>query len=291
MPNAVLAAQAEIHLGIEVSFADWMLFALPLTVLLLLFLYLYLAKVQFRISSQVDISSDFAKEQLQKLGRMSYEEKTVLGIFTVVGLMWVTSGFLPDEVRLSDTTISIIGAVSMFLLPAKQLQDTGDGERRRGGILVWQDMRELPWGILLLFGGGLSLAAAFEDSGLAPWFGELLGGLEVLPYVVIVVVLGAIVLFMTEIMSNTAVSNMLIPVSVGLGLGMGVDPMAIMAVVALTSTCAFMLPISTPPNAAVFSSDYLTMDDMVKAGFWMNIIALSLISLFVLFWQPVVLAS
>lgn len=291
VPNAVLAAQAEIHLGIEVSFADWMLFALPLTVLLLLFLYLYLAKVQFRISSQVDISSDFAKEQLQKLGRMSYEEKTVLGIFTVVGLMWVTSGFLPDEVRLSDTTISIIGAVSMFLLPAKQLQDTGDGERRRGGILVWQDMRELPWGILLLFGGGLSLAAAFEDSGLTPWFGELLGGLEVLPYVVIVVVLGAIVLFMTEIMSNTAVSNMLIPVSVGLGLGMGVDPMAIMAIVALTSTCAFMLPISTPPNAAVFSSDYLTMDDMVKAGFWMNIIALSLISLFVLFWQPVVLAS
>lgn len=92
-------------------------------------------------------------------------------------------------------------------------------------------------------------------------------------------------------MSNTAVSNMLIPVSVGLGLGMGVDPMAIMAIVALTSTCAFMLPISTPPNAAVFSSDYLTMDDMVKAGFWMNIIALSLISLFVLFWQPVVLAS
>lgn len=291
VPNAVLAAQAEIHLDIEVSFADWMLFALPLTILLLLILYLYLAKVQFRITSQVDISSDFAKEQLQKLGRMSYEEKTVLGIFCVVGLMWVTSGFLPDEVRLSDTTIAIIGAVSMFLLPAKQLQDTGDGEPKRGGILVWQDMRELPWGILLLFGGGLSLAAAFEDSELTPWFGELLGGLEVLPYVVIVVVLGAIVLFMTEIMSNTAVSNMLIPVSVGLGLGMGVDPMAIMAIVALTSTCAFMLPISTPPNAAVFSSEYLTMDDMVKAGFWMNIIALSLISLFVLFWQPVVLAS
>ena len=160
-----------------------------------------------------------------------------------------------------------------------------------GVILVWQDMRDLPWGILLLFGGGLSLAAAFDDSELTPWFGEVLGGLQVLPYVVIVVVLGAIVLFMTEIMSNTAVSNMLIPVSVGLGLAMGVDPLAIMAIVALTSTCAFMLPISTPPNAAVFSSDYLTMDDMVKAGFWMNIIALSLISVFVLLWQPVVLAS
>lgn len=291
VPNATLAAQADIHLDVQISFAEWMLFATPLTALLLTLLYFYLSKVQFRLTSQVDISSDFAKEQLQKLGRMSYEEKMVLSIFSVIGLMWVTTGFLPEEIRLSDTTISIIGAVSMFLLPAKQLQDTGDGEPKRGGILVWQDMRDLPWGILLLFGGGLSLAAAFDDSELTPWFGEVLGGLQVLPYVVIVVVLGAIVLFMTEIMSNTAVSNMLIPVSVGLGLAMGVDPLAIMAIVALTSTCAFMLPISTPPNAAVFSSDYLTMDDMVKAGFWMNIIALSLISVFVLLWQPVVLAS
>ena len=152
-------------------------------------------------------------------------------------------------------------------------------------------MKELPWGILLLFGGGLSLAAAFEESGLTPWFGDQLGGLEVLPYAAIVVAIGFIVLFMTEIMSNTAVSNMLIPVSVGLALGMGVDPFAIMAIVALTSSMAFMLPISTPPNAAVFSSDYLSIDDMIKAGFWMNVASLLLVSLFVLLWQPVVLAS
>lgn len=230
VPNAVFAAQAEIHLGIRVSFAQWFVFAFPLTLLMLLFLYVYLSRVQFRISEQPEVSSDFAAEQLRRLGAMSYEEKTVLAIFSVVGALWMTIGFIPEEwnVPLTDTTVSIFGAVSMFLLPAKQLQEIGEGEPRRGGILVWQDMKELPWGILLLFGGGLSLAAAFEESGLTPWFGDQLGGLEVLPYAAIVVAIGFIVLFMTEIMSNTAVSNMLIPVSVGLALGMGVDPFAIM---------------------------------------------------------------
>ncbi|MDO5618258.1 SLC13 family permease [Kocuria sp.] len=293
VPNAVFAAQAEIHLGIRVSFAQWFIFAFPLTVLMLLFLYVFLSRVQFRIKEQPEISSDFAKDQLQKLGPMSYEEKTVLGIFVVVGALWMTIGFIPEDwnIPLTDPTVSILGAVAMFLLPARQLQDTGDGEPRRGGILIWKDMTELPWGILLLFGGGLSLAAAFEESGLTPWFGEQLGGLEVLPYVAIVVAIAAIVLFMTEIMSNTAVSNMLIPVSVGLALGMGIDPFAIMAIVALTSSMAFMLPISTPPNAAVFTSEYLTISDMVKAGFWMNVASLTLVSLFILLWQPVVLSS
>lgn len=293
VPNAVFAAQAEIHLGIQVSFAQWFVFAFPLTVLMLLILYLFLSRVLFRISEQPDISSDFAKEQLQKLGAMSYEEKAVLVVFTVVGVLWMTIGFIPEEwgIPLSDPTVSILGAVAMFLIPAKQLQDTGDGEPRRGGLLVWKDMTELPWGILLLFGGGLSLAAAFEDSELTPWFGEQLGGLSVLPYVGIVVAIGAIVLFMTEVMSNTAVSNMLIPVSVGLALGMGVDPFAIMALVALTSSMAFMLPISTPPNAAVFTSEYITISDMVRAGFWMNIASLTLVSVFILLWQPVVLSS
>ncbi|WP_211358936.1 SLC13 family permease [Nesterenkonia populi] len=286
VPNAVFVAQADVLLDENVTFAQWFAFAFPLTVLMLGILYLYMSRVAFRVKGSPDIGSEFAKEQLRKLGPMSYEEKAVLAIFAAVGTMWMVVGFIPEAVLevfpLSDATISMTGAVLMFLIPARQ---------ERGGLLVWNDMTELPWGILLLFGGGLSLAAAFDDSELTPWFGELLGGLDVLPYVAIVIALAAIVLFMTEIMSNTAVSNMLIPVSVGLGLGMGVDPFAIMAIVALTSTCAFMLPISTPPNAAVFSSDHLSMDDMVKAGFWMNIAAIIMISVFVLLWQPVVLAS
>lgn len=280
VPNAVFVAVAANSLDRTVTFFDWFLFGFPLTLVLLVFMYFYITKVQFKVTNQKDISSDFAKDQLKELGPMSYEEKAVLTVFSVVGLLWMTSGFLPEAYALSDTSISIIGATSMFLFPAR---------KEKGGLMVWKDMKELPWGILLLFGGGLSLAAAFESSNLTGWFGELLQGLEVLPFLFILIALAAIVLFMTEIMSNTAVSNMLIPISIGLALGIGVEPYAIMGIVALCSSCAFMLPISTPPNAAVFSSDYLTINDMVKAGFFMNILSIFVIVLFVYLWQPIVL--
>ncbi|WP_240733033.1 DASS family sodium-coupled anion symporter [Jeotgalibacillus sp. S-D1] len=280
VPNAVFVAVAANSLDRTVTFFDWFLFGFPLTLVLLVFMYFYITKFQFKVKNQKDISSDFAKEQLRELGPMSYEEKAVLTVFSVVGLLWMTSGFLPAAYALSDTSISMIGATSMFLFPAKQA---------KGGLMVWKDMKELPWGILLLFGGGLSLAAAFESSNLTGWFGELLQGLGSLPFILILIALAAIVLFMTEIMSNTAVSNMLIPISIGLALGIGVEPYAIMGIVALSASCAFMLPISTPPNAAVFTSDYLTINDMVKAGFFMNILAIFVIVLFVYFWQPIVM--
>ncbi|GAA4476772.1 SLC13 family permease [Enteractinococcus fodinae] len=284
VPNAVFAAQASILLDQEVTFASWMLFAGPMTLMMLLVLYLLFTRVLFKVSMQVDTPPDFVKEELKKLGPISYEEKVVLAVFATVGTLWISSGFIPEEFRLSDTTISILGAAIMFLIPAREREGGG-------GVLVWQDLIDLPWGILLLFGGGLSLAAAFEDSDLTSWFGDLLEGLDVLPYALIIIALAAIILFMTEIMSNTAVSNMLIPVAAGMALAMGVDPYSIMALVAISSSCAFMLPVATPPNAAVFSSGHITMDDMIKAGFWMNITAITLASLFILFWQPVVLSG
>lgn len=282
VPNAVFAAQASILLDVEVTFAQWLLFAGPPTWLMLLLLYFFITKWRFRVTLQKQPPKGFAKEQLRKLGPTSYEEKAVLVIFCAVALSWIFSGLIPEDLRPSDPSIAVIGAVLMFVIPAKQ---------RRGGLLVWEDMKELPWGILLLFGGGLSLATAFEASELTPWFGDLLVRLEVLPYVVLVIALTAIVLVMTEIMSNTAVSNMLIPVSVGMALGMGIDPFSIMALVALTSTCAFMLPTATPPNAAVFSSGYIRMDDMIRAGVWLNIVALVVISTVILVWQPITLSS
>lgn len=282
VPNAVFAAQAELLLDVEVTFAQWLIFAGPPTWFMLFLLYLFITRVRFRVHMQKEPPRDFARDQLRSLGPMSYEEIAVFVVFVCVALTWIFAGLIPEAFRPTDPSIAMAGAVLMFLLPAKQ---------RQGGLLVWEDMKELPWGILLLFGGGLSLAAAFESSELTPWFGEVLIQLEVLPYVVLVVALAAIVLFMTEIMSNTAVSNMLIPVSVGMALGIGIDPFSIMAVVALASTCAFMLPTATPPNAAVFSSGYLTMDDMIRSGFWLNIVALVVISLVVIVWQPLTLAS
>ncbi|MGJ5710338.1 SLC13 family permease [Staphylococcus equorum] len=279
VPNAVFAAIASSSLNREVSFAQWMLFALPLTIILLIILYLLMTKWLFKIEDSDKISSDFAKKALHDLGPMSLEEKLTGIVFLFVSILWIGGGLLPASLNLSDTVIAMLGAVLLFLIPAKS---------SNGALLVWNDMSRLPWGILLLFGGGLSLAAAFEDSGLTKWFGGMLGFVEPLPLILVVIVLSTSILFLTEVMSNTAVSNMLMPISIGLAAAISQDPFIIMGIVAVSSTCAFMLPISTPPNAAVFSSDELEMQDMVKAGFILNMCAIVVISLFVYFWLPIV---
>ncbi|MDK9852026.1 SLC13 family permease [Staphylococcus equorum] len=279
VPNAVFAAIASSTLNREVSFAQWMLFALPLTIILLIILYLLMTKWLFKIEDSDKISSDFAKKALHDLGPMSLEEKLTGIVFLFVSILWIGGGLLPASLNLSDTVIAMLGAVLLFLIPAKS---------SNGALLVWNDMSRLPWGILLLFGGGLSLAAAFEDSGLTKWFGGMLGFVEPLPLILVVIVLSTSILFLTEVMSNTAVSNMLMPISIGLAAAISQDPFIIMGIVAVSSTCAFMLPISTPPNAAVFSSDELEMQDMVKGGFILNMCAIVVISLFVYFWLPIV---
>lgn len=277
VPNAAFVAVANSMLDQDITFSDWFLFGIVVTVVLMIVLYFYITKIKFPVDQTEKISSDFAKQQLKELGPMSREEKSVLAIFTLIGSLWIFGGFLPWTI--SDTTISMFGATLLFMIP----------NSKGGRILDWIDMKHLSWGLLLLFGGGLSLAAAFESSGLTIWFGEILSNLVQFDYLVILIILTATILFMTEIMSNTAVSNMLMPISVGLAAGIGVAPYGIMAVVALASSCAFMLPISTPPNAAVFSTNELKIEDMVKTGFWMNIVSVVVIVLVVYFLQPVLL--
>lgn len=278
VPNAALVAVASNMLNQEITFADWFTFGIVITAVLLVVLFVYITKIKFRVKDDGQISSDFAKEQLRELGPMSIEEKYVLVIFSFTGMLWIFGGFLPWE--LSDTTISMLGATTLFVIP----------NSKGGKLLDWFDMKNLSWGLLLLFGGGLSLAAAFESSGLTVWFGDILSNLDRFNYLLILIILTATVLFMTEIMSNTAVSNMLMPISVGLAAGIGVEPYGIMAVVALASSCAFMLPISTPPNAAVFSADVLDIEDMMKAGFWMNMVGIVVIVLAVYYLQPILLS-
>ncbi|WP_436938585.1 SLC13 family permease [Staphylococcus xylosus] len=278
VPNAVFAAIASSSLDRKVSFAQWMIFAVPLTVILLAILYFLLTKWLFRIEDADHISSDFAKKALHDLGPMSKEEKLTGIVFLFVSLLWIFGGLPPGSLHITDTSIAMFGAVLLFLIPAKS---------KKGGLLIWDDMTKLPWGILLLFGGGLSLAAAFEDSGLTKWFGSMMGIVKPLPLILIVLVLTTAILFLTEVMSNTAVSNMLMPISIGFAAAISQDPFIIMGIVAVSSTCAFMLPISTPPNAAVFSSDEIEMKDMVKAGFILNIFAIIVISLFAYFWLPI----
>ncbi len=277
VPNAVFAAMSREMLDREIMFFEWFLFGFPITVILLVILYFYLTKLQFKVEFENGKETDFIKKDLKALGSMSTEEKWVGMVFLVTAFLWMFKFILPFAV--SDTAIAIFGALLLFLIPSKK------GER----LLEWNDMKQLPWGLLLLFGGGLSLAEGFSASKLTEWIGSKLNLLEAFPYLLIIIILTAAILFMTEIMSNTAVSNMIIPITVGLGLAIGVQPYGLMAVAALASSCAFMLPISTPPNAAVFGADVLKISDMVRAGFWMNIVCILIIVLGVYFWLPVII--
>ncbi|MEC4203009.1 MULTISPECIES: SLC13 family permease [Bacillus] len=276
VPNAVFAAMSKQMLYHEIMFFEWFLFGFPVSVLFLAILYVYLTKIKFKVSAFQGKKPDFIDHDLKALGAMTREEKSVFAVFLLTACLWMFKFILPFQI--SDTSIAIFGAVLLFLIPSTK------DER----ILEWKDMQTLPWGLLLLFGGGLSLAAGFSATNLTAWIGGKLKLLEGHPYLFVLIILTAAILFMTEIMSNTAVANMVIPMTIGLGTALQVEPYGLMAAAALASSCAFMLPISTPPNAAVFSSNLLTMKDMVRAGFWLNIAGVVLIVISVYFWLPAV---
>src|SRR5699024_2476596 len=217
VPNAVLVGIANSTLDADISFTDWFIFGLPISLLLLAFLYFYITKMKFKFVENEEIPSTFAKDELEKLGPMTKNEILVALVFFFTGSLWVVSGFLPDVIsnHLTDTIIGMLGGVSLFVIPST---------KEKGKLLEWDDMKDLPWGLLVLFGGGMSLAAGFDDSKLTEWFGDLLSGLEVLPYILIIIILAASVLAMTEIMLNTATSNMIIPITIGLAAGIGIVP-------------------------------------------------------------------
>lgn len=278
IPNAVFAAIASKLLNRTITFTDWLMFGLPLSLLLLVVLYFYMTRALFPVKINTPLESDFIRQELRELGPLSLEEKLVALVFLITASLWVFGGFLPESIN--DSMIAIFGSLLLFFLPSGK----ASGER----LLEWEDTAQLPWGLLLLFGGGLALASAFKESRLTEWIGEQLSLLNNFPYFILIVLLGAIILFLTEIMSNTAVSNMVIPITVGLSAALGIEPYGLMATAALASSCAFMLPISTAPNAIIFSSDYINMSDMIKAGFWLNIISLIVITLLIYYWLPII---
>lgn len=292
VPNALLAGIASSQLDRTVTFAEWMFFAGPVALVMLVILYFYLTKIQFRIkkSEEKSGSMEFIKDELDKMGKFTTDEMKVAAVFFITVSLWILSPFIidipfiPEQVGLffeglDDGTISIFGAAMLFFLPSSK-----KGER----ILDWKDMKELPWGVLILFGGGMSLAEAFGASGLNDAIGEVLGLLEGLEYFFILLLLVVFVLSITEILSNTAVSNLILPLTVGLGIAIGIDPLPLMAAAALAAGSCYMLPVATPPNTAVFSAGYLNVGDMAKAGVWLNVVSVIVITLAVYFWMPVV---
>lgn len=281
VPNALLSGIAREQLGHTVTFAQWLAFAGPISLLLLAFLYFYFTRFAFPVKQERPGASELVKDEKRRLGPMSVEEKTVGIAFLATACLWVFKSMIGLG-YVHDAAISMVATVALFVLPARQ------GSER---ILEWDDMKELPWGILVLFGGGLALAASFSDAGVNSWLGESLGFLKDFSGLMIIALLTLIVLAMTEVLSNTAVSNLVLPLCVGLGVAIGMDPLMLMAAAALAAGSCFMLPVATPPNTAVYSAGELAVKDMARAGLWLNILAMTVITLAVYYWLPLTLGT
>ena len=280
-PNLVLAGVVEETFGYEITFTQWFKFGFPISVVLLFLCWKYLTSFAFKFKQKsfpggrAEIS-----KQLKALGQISYEEKLVAGVFTLTAFAWISRSFLLKSIipGIDDTIIGLIGAIVIFLLPTK------NKERR---LINWDEAVKLPWGILLLFGGGMALAAGFKDSGLALWIGSQMTLLDGISLFLLVFILIAAVNFLTEITSNLATTAMLLPILYPMAITIDVHPFILMVSATVAATCAFMLPVATPPNAVVFGSGYLRIPDMVRVGIWMNLLSIILLSLFVYFLLPI----
>ena len=219
------------------------------------------------------------KRLLTTLGKMTYEEKIIAIVFALTAFCWITRSFLLKKIlpQIDDTIIAIFFAVILFIIPSKT---------KHKKILTWNDTKNLPWGIILLFGGGMALAKGFETSGLALWIGNQMTSLEGISTIILILLLISAVNFLTEITSNLATTAMLLPVLAPMALTIDVHPFVLMVAAAVAASCAFMLPVATPPNAVVFGSGYLRIPDMVSKGVVMNIISIIILTLFVYFVLP-----
>ncbi|MBU2929416.1 SLC13 family permease [Winogradskyella psychrotolerans] len=281
-PNLVLAGIVESTYHTEIKFSQWFMFGFPISVVLLIICWVYLTRFAFKFEQkEFPGGQQEIKNQLKALGKISYEEKVILIIFTITAIAWISRSFLLTLwlPAIDDTIIAIMASILLFIIPNK-------GNNR--ALVTWEDAVKLPWGILLLFGGGMALAIGFESSGLAIWIGSQLTTLIGVSLFILLLVLIASVNFLTEITSNMATTAMLLPVLISLAAVINVHPYILLVSATLAASCAFMLPVATPPNAVVFGSGYLKIEDMVKKGVWMNVISILLVTLIVYFILPLI---
>lgn len=280
-PNLVLVGVIEMTYGVEITFLQWLILGLPFSATLLFIAYMYLTRRTSSPNSSGSHNGGLGNVStlLKEMGPASRQEKRVLIVFILAALGWICrSLFINDYLpELNDTMIALGGALILFMLPS------GNGSEK---ILVWKDMQKVPWGILLLFGGGIALAISFKLSGLDLWISSQLDYLTSINILLVFLILILGVNFLTEITSNVATTSVILPVLISLSLNLDVHPFALMSAAAIAASCAFMLPVATPPNALVYGSGQLNLMDMVKFGFLLNIISAAIIFVFIVLLLP-----
>jgi len=281
-PNLVLAGVLENLYDIKLGFFEWMTFAFPISVFLLFVCWKYLTVFAFKLKGlKFSGGKDQINMMINKLGKLTYEEKMVGFVFLFAAFGWIFRGLIQKVVpAIDDTIIANAAAILLFLIPSKQ----GKGKK----LLTWEEAVKIPWGIIILFGGGMALAKGFTETGLANWIASQITVFEGVAVIVFILIVATMVNFLTEVTSNLATTAMLLPILSPVALSFDMHPFLIMIAVTLSASCAFMLPVATPPNAIVFGSGYLKVSDMAKKGFLMNIISIIVITLLVYFFMPLI---
>lgn len=280
-PNTLLAGAINKMYGIELSFAKWMLFGVPFAWVFIFITWFYLVKFAFPSKLKtLPGGREVIDRQKAELGSASTEEKLVFIVFLLAAFSWITRSFLLEKFidGLSDGLIAMVFAIILFIIPSANQKGTR--------LMDWNTAVKLPWGILLLFGGGLAIASGFVSTGLSEWIGSRLMGLQGVSIIVMILLVSALVLVLTEITSNTATASMMYPIMASLAVALGIHPYALMIAAGVSASCAFMLPVATPPNAVVFGSGYLRITDMMKAGFALNIFGIILVTLSIYYLLP-----
>jgi len=270
-PNMVMVGVMKDQYDIDIGFFNWMMLGVPFAIVMLSIAYFFIVKVFYPNNlGQLKASGNIIDAELKKLGKVSRAEKVVLVIFLTTAFLWMIRSKLEVYFpQITDTGISMLGALALFVFPL----DFKNGKF----TLDWKDTSKLPWGILILFGGGLALAGGLKTAGLIDLIGNTIAQQEGLSIFMITTLLIFVMLFMTELMSNVALVNIFVPVVAGIAIGLQVPVLQIVIPVTLAASCAFMLPMATPPNAIVFASGHIKVFEMAKVGIVLNIISIMLL--------------
>ncbi|MDR2884699.1 MAG: DASS family sodium-coupled anion symporter [Deferribacteraceae bacterium] len=280
-PNTIMVGMLERMYGMQISFAAWMAIGVPISVVMIAIVWFLLTKVLFRTGDlKLMGGKELIEKEIDKLGPMSRPEKTVLIIGCTMAICWIVRGFLnvPALKMVSDTTIAIAGSLALFIAPANF--------KENHPILDWKTAVKIPWDIVLLFGGGITIASGFEKTGLAAWISSQLTALDGVNMLIFVLVVTALVVFLTEVTSNTATATLLVPIMGSAAIAMGIHPYATIVPACVAASFAFMLPVATPPNAVIFGSGYVRIKDMAYAGFLLNLVGILAITATVVWLVP-----
>lgn len=271
-PNLIFAGIYRTFYGREITFLQWASFGFPLAFFILVLCWAYLVYVAY--PPRIKVLGYGIEEEVARLGKITSQEKKVLAVFLLVAFLWITrvvwGRYLPMA---TDSGIAILGAFLLFLVPS------GKGK----SLLEWKDALRLPWDVVLLLGGGLAIAKGFTETGLEAWIAQKLLFLEGMPTIAIILAVVTLTIFLTEITSNTATATILLPVTASLAAVLGMEPFGLMIAAAIASSLAFMLPVATPPNAIIFGTGHVTIPQMARAGLWMNLLCIAIITVFITF--------